>query len=269
MIIRQFSGGAGVCICLFACFSLRGADATGYQDWQFTNSNNPAAPTVATNSSGVGSATVVVGYLAEGWLADLTGLGTQTGLWDLGFQNRDDLSHDTRGRVTLSIPILTNSSSYTDLGLRVVEFVDGFLYTGELTFSIPGVTKVGRTIVEVLPPPGGNWVEDEFRWRLTPSPGQVSLSITGAVGGTVLDRIRVDTTSPGGTLPSLTITSVQKQGQVLTINWTGGLPPYQVYATSNILNAATWRPIGVAVSATSADIPIEGTLGFVKVSGSN
>jgi hypothetical protein len=256
-------------MCLCACFSLRGADATSYQDWQFTNSANPASPTVATNSSGMASATMVVLYAGLGWQADLPGLGTQTGLWDLGLQNPDDLAHDTRGRVTLSIPVPTNGSSYSDLNLRVVQFVDGFFYTGELTFSIPGVTNVGRTVVEVPGGLPGSWVEDEFRWRLAPSPEQVSLSITGAIRGTILDRIRVDTTSPQVTLPELTIISAQKQGQILTINWIGGLPPYQVYATSNLLNPAAWRPIGPAVSATSADIPIEGTVGFVKVGGSN
>ena len=264
MIIRRPSSVAGACMCLCACFSLRGADVTSYQDWQFTNSANPAAPTVATNSAGSASATMLVSGAGQGWLADLTGFGTQTGLWDLGFQDSGDF-----GRVILSIPVPASSTNYTDLKLRLVQLVDG-IYSGNLTFSLPGVTKTGRTVVEAITNAlGGSWVEDEFRWRLSPSPEQLSLSITGAVFGPVLDRIRVDTTSPAVTVPALTIVSAQKQGQVLTINWIGGLPPYQVYATSNLLNTAAWRPIGPAVSVTSADIPIEGTVGFVKVGGSN
>ena len=47
-------------------------------------------------------------------------------------------------------------------------------------------------VEQVLGPLGGAWVEDAFYWRLAPSPAQVSLTITGAVGGTVLSRIRVD-----------------------------------------------------------------------------
>jgi hypothetical protein len=70
-------------------------------------------------------------------------------------------------------------------------------------------------------------------------------------------------------VPKLTILSVQKQGQILTINWTGGLPPYQVYATSNLLNTAAWQPIGPVVSGTSADITLDGPVGFVRVGGSN
>jgi len=265
MIVTHPSGVAGVLsIFLCTCLSLRATDATSYQDWQFTNNANPAVPTVTTNSSGMASATMVVSGAGQGWLADLTGFGTQTGLWDLGFQNSNDF-----GRVILSIPVPVGGSNHTDLKLRLVQLVDG-IYPGNLTFSLPGATNIGRTVVEALPGPlGGNWVEDEFRWRLAPSPEQVSLSITGAVFGPVLDRIRVDTTSPAVTVPKLTILSVQKQGNILTINWTGGIPPYQVYATSNLLNTAVWQPLGPVVSVTNANVTIDGPVGFVRVGGSN
>jgi len=212
-------------------------------------------------------ATIVVGFSSLDWLPDLSGLGNQTGLWDLGFQNPDDLAQ--RGRVLLNVPnpASAGGSPYTDLELRVVQFVDGFFYTGGLTFSIPGATFSGRTVVEPLPPPGGNWVEDRFHWRLSPSPAQVSLSITGAVSGTVLDRIRLDTA--GQVIPKLVITSVQKSSQGLAISWSGGLPPYQVYVASNLLNNELWQPVGQPVSATNTDVPLSGPIGFVKVGGSN
>jgi len=250
-------------MCLCACFSSRAADATTYQDWQFTDRANPVVPTVATNSSGVASATMVVSGAGQGWLFRLSSFGTQTGFWDLGFQNGDVF-----GRVMLTIPVPANGSSHTDLTLRLVQFVDG-IYNGDLTFSLPGATKVGQTVIEaVLEPFPGSWVEDEFHWRLEPSPEQVSLCITGAAFGPVVDRIRVDTTSPAA-VPKLTLVTVQQDGQTLTINWAGGLPPYQVFATSNLLGTAAWQPIGPVVTGTNADITLNGPIGFFKVGGSN
>jgi len=269
MTMRQLSAVVGVsCICLWAGLPSRAADATSFQDWQFTNADNPALPTVATNAAGVATATIVVGYVGAGWLADLSGFGTQTGLWDIGLQNTSDLTNDTRGRVLLNIPnpVPASGGSYTDFELRVVQFVDGFIYTGDLTFSCTGAVFSGRTVVESLPPPGGNWVEDQFQWHLVPSPAQVSLTITGAVRGTLLDRIRADTMTP---VPPLVINSVVKNDEVLAITWAGGLPPYQVYFTSNLLSYGSWLPFGPPVSGTNAEIPLDPPVGFVRVLGSS
>jgi len=201
--MRQFNGLAIVSwLCLCAGFSSR-ADAS-YQDWQFTNSSNPTPPTVFTNTAGVAAATIVLGYGSIGWQPNLEGFGIQTGLWDLGFQNTDEPTQDTRGKVVLNIPnpLPASGNSYTDLGLRVVQFVDGLFYTGDLAFSIPGSVFVGRKVIESLTNGlPGKWVEDQFRWRLAPSPATVSLTITGAVNGTLLDRIKVDTSAPGTQVP--------------------------------------------------------------------
>ena len=215
MKIRQLSGLAGVTwLCLCAGVSSRAA-AT-YQDWQFTNNANPALPTVATNTAGVAAAMIVLGYGSIGWQPSLAGFGTQTGLWDLGFQNTDDPAHDTRGQVWLNIPnpVPASGNSYTDLELRVVQFVDGTFYTGDLSFSIPGAVYAGRTVVESLGGLGGKWVEDQFKWRLTPSPAPVSLTITGAVGGTLLDRIRVDTVAPGTQTEVTIVSGITANGKV-------------------------------------------------------
>jgi hypothetical protein len=267
--MRQLGGLAGVSwLCLYAGFSSRAA-AT-YQDWQFTTSNNPTPPTVFTNTAGVATATIVLGYGSIGWQPSLSGFGTQTGLWDLGFQNPDDPSHDTRGQVLLNIPnpVPASGNSYTDLELRVVRF-EGPIYNGDLTFSIPGAVFAGRTVVEPLPPPGGKWVEDRFQWRLAPSPAPVSLTITGAVGGTLLDRIRADTVAPQAQVLPLVINSVKQRGQVLAITWAGGLPPYQVYLTSNLLSNGPWLPVGTPVTGTNAEIPLNPPAGFVRVRGGN
>ena len=215
-------------------------------------------------------ATILAGYGSVGWQPGLAGFGTQTGLWDLGFQNLDDPSHDTRGRVLLTIPnpLPLSGNSYTDLDLRVVRYFDA-LYSGDLTFSIPGAVYAGRTVVESLPPPGGKWVEDRFQWRLTPSPAPVSLTITGAAGGTLLDRIIADTVAPQAQVPPLVISSVTRRGEVLAITWSGGIPPYQLYVATNLLGNAAWLPLGQLVTGTNAEIPLNPPTGFVRVRGSN
>jgi hypothetical protein len=272
MILRQFSGAASVAwLCLCVCASSPAADA-GYQDWQFTNSANPAPPTAATNTAGTAAATIIVGYASSGWLDSVAGLGTQTGLWDLGGQDSSDPAHDTRGLVLLSIPNPgpASGNSYTDLRLRVVQFVNGVFYTGDLTFSIPGAVYSGRTVVESVPGSfGGSWVEDQFQWHLTPRPVQVSLTITGAADGTLLDRIRADTVSAVVAVAPPIITSVARSSQGLVITWAGGVPPYQIYVTSNLLSNASWQAVGPPVSGTNAEITLTGPAHFVKVGGSN
>ncbi len=269
--MRQLSGVASVSwICLCAGLSSHGADATSFQDWQFTNNINPAAPTVVTNSAGVPTATMVIGSAGAGWLYSLPGFGTQTGMWDIGSQNPQDPTNDTRGQVWLAIPnpLPPSGGSYTDLKLRVVQYVDGGIYSGDLTFSTTGAVYGGRTIVEPSVGLNGDWVEDQYQWHLVPGPAQISLVITGAVGGTLLDRIRVDTdTAPAP--PQIVINSVVKTNQALAISWMGGFPPYQVYVTSNLLSSGSWQPSGAPVSGTNAQVPLDLATGFVRVLGSS
>ncbi len=258
-------------ICLWACTSSRAAESSR-QDWQFGTDANPASPTAGTNAAGDAVALIVPGYFSTGWLAELSGFGTQTGLWDLGMQNTDDLSTDSRGLVSLNIPnplpLDPNGKASTELQVRVVQLLDGFLYKGDLTFSVPGATFAGRTTVESLPPPGGSWVQDEYRWHLTPAPAQVSLVLTGAVGGTVIDRIIVDTITSVPQARDLIITSVEARGQVLALAWQGGVPPYQVEVAKVAGNGA-WQQAGPAVSTTSVEVPMDNAVVFVRVRGSN
>jgi len=258
-------------MCLIAVATSAAMDSS-FQDWQFTTSANPAEPTVATNMAGVATAALRVGYSGAGWIDSLSAFGTQTGLWDLGFQNTDT-TNDTRGQVALDVPNPVPASSgtntYTDLELRVIQFVDGLLFKGDLGFSIPGATNGGRTVIETVPGPlPGQWVEDKFQWRLIPSPMTVSLTITGAVGDTLLDRIRLDTTSAAPGAAPLVITSVVQSNQSLAITWTGGTPPYRVYVTTNLLDGGSWQPVGLPVSGTNANVPLAGPSGFLKVGGS-
>jgi len=272
--IKSLAGATAVTVAVFVSLSTSVVGESGHQDWDFTDAGNPAAPTVSSNASGIASAQIGVGYAGLGWQANLTGFGNQNGIWDLGLQNPDDLASDTRGWMLLSIPnpAFAGSTNYTDLVLRAVQFVvDGFIYPGDLTFSLPLGQYVGRTIVESLPGPlGGNWVEDEYRWRVAPSAEQLSLSITGAANGTLIGRIRVDTVGPSTIMPeTLVINSIEKRSQVLALGWSGGRPPYGIYMTSNLLSIASWQQVGPLISGTNAEVPLVGTVGFIRVRGAD
>lgn len=256
-------------MCLCACLSSWAAQSS-YQDWQFTTGETPAAPTAGTNSAGTAQASIFPGTASSGWLPSLEGFGTQTGFWDLGMRTPNDL---TNARVVLTIPnpLDAGGNAYTDLSVWVVQFIDGAFYPGDLTFSIPGAIPSGRTVIEDLSGGSlpGSWVEDNFRWHLAPAPEQLSLSITGAVGGTVVDRIRVEASSPTAPVKPLVISSVGMRGQVLGISWQGGLPPYQVYVSTNVVDSAAWQPLGLPTSQSTAEVPIDRPVAYVEVRGSN
>jgi hypothetical protein len=272
-MIRSLAGVAAISVMVLLDVSTSVADESGSQDWQFTDNSNPAEPTVSSNASGIASAEIGVGYLSSGWLASLSGFGNENGIWDLGFQNPDDPGMDTRGWVQLSIPNPAHAANglYTDLILRTVQFVDGFIYKGSLTFSLPSGQYMGRTIVESLPGSlGGDWVEDEYRWRMAPGLEHLSLSITGAANGTVIGRIRIDTVGPVTTKPeALVINSIEKRNHALAISWAGGRPPYGVYTTSNLLSIGSWQQVGPLVTGTNAEVALIGPVGFIRVRGSD
>jgi len=267
---RQIAGSSAIVWMVVLARCSASAVEASDQTWQFRTFANPAVPTVASNAAGVATATIVTGFNSAGWLYRLDGFGSQVGLWDLGHQKLNEPETDTRGRVLLSVPTPApvGSNTYTDVALRILQYVDGF-FTGELALSPPGMLFTGRVVVEDVPP-GGMWVEDDFHGRLSPSPSVVSLTITGArFPNTLVSEIRVDTVGPVSLPDRLAITSVQRIGQVLVITWSGGRPPYQVYAATNLFGEASWQAVGPATSGTSTEIPLLDPVGFIKVRGSD
>jgi hypothetical protein len=256
-----------------SCAVVSSAAISSSHDWQFTSGDNPAAPTFSTNSNGTASATFSPGFASTGWQESLPGFGSRAGLWDMGGQNPGDNTGGSRGKLLLTIPnpVGGDLGGETELTVHIVQFTDGLLYTGNLSFSLPGATNLGRTVVEMLylVPGGGAWVEDKVRWRLAPSPGTVSLVITGAVMGTLLDGVRVEAITTESEVPPPVITSAAKVNDTLQITWTGGRPPYQLFRATSLAPAAAWEPVGALVSGTSSSINIDDTYGLIRVAGSN
>jgi hypothetical protein len=56
------------------------------------------------------------------------------------------------------------------------------------------------------------------------------------------------------------------QGSNLMLNWSGGIAPYQVQQTTDLLNQA-WLNLGAPTSATSVPIPTTNAAAFYRVSG--
>jgi hypothetical protein len=191
-------------------------------------------------------------------------------MWDLGMQNTDDAETDTRGRldVTITNPIVDAGAGYTDLALKIVQFVDKTIYTGDLTFSLAGGTNSGRKTLETLTGLGGSWVQDEYRWRLDSSLAQISLSITGAVAGTIVDSIQAEATSVVPEIEPILITSVENKDGLLAVSWKGGRPPYEVQISPSLESNENWQRVNEPILGTNLEFEVLGSVGFIKVHGS-
>lgn len=265
---RTLAGTAVGWLCLSVWVSVQAASST-YQQWDFGSAGNPASPTVASNTAGTATAAISTGFLGAGWVNNWPGYGTEQGYWDLGGQDSSNKTNDTRGRITLNVPVpaAVSGDSYTDVSLRVLQYVDGMIYTGDLTVVPLGLIFVGRTEVSsggVL----GKWVEDEFRGRVSPSPETISMTVTGSAFGTVVSGVRVDTVGPVSLPGSVVITSLRRLGENVSFTWSGGVPPYQVDATTNLLDGTTWQTVLPSTMENSAQIQMVDPVGFIRVRGS-
>jgi hypothetical protein len=95
----------------------------------------------------------------------------------------------------------------------------------------------------------------------TPASAQVYLTITGAVRGTVLNRIRdmvneaVETSKP-------LLTPVEKRGLVLAVRWARGRLPYQLNRRSDLFSSSKWEGIGLPASGAIGETSANGAAEF-------
>jgi len=158
----------------------RGLDGTTYQEWQFGSGDNPAAPDVINNNYGDASASITVGNFGEGWM-DNPGLGTQTGMWDLG----------SGGQIILDIDNQHISAGFGDICIQVTYYAGIFVAP---TVAVPGAQFISsQTVLVELDGVLGAWYLDQSIWRIEPNPISEQIIVTSDSSGGVIDQIVVDT----------------------------------------------------------------------------
>jgi len=156
-------------------------EGTTLQEWTFDDDDNPAPPENIRNEYGEAAALITVGDLGEGWLHSLPGLGTQTGLWDLG----------SGGTIVLEIDNRDEPLPYKEIWLQVTYYMD---ISQPPIVDVPGATFLGGETVIVEESGIGGWYLDLSKWRMEPNPSHETIILTADPSwGAVIDQIVVNT----------------------------------------------------------------------------
>jgi hypothetical protein len=124
---------------------------------------------------------------------------------------------------------------------------------------------------------------DAITFAKVSGPVWLSVAANGALSGTPLssdvgaNSFAVSATDPGGLSGNATlnmtvtpappiIATISLQDTNVSLNWTGGIPPYQVQMTTN-LPALAWQPVGAPTNAIGLLIPAGDAAGFYRVLG--
>lgn len=161
----------------------RGAEGSTLQVWGFAVPDNPAAPAFIQNPYGNAVASITVGQYGSGWFWHLSGVGTPTGYWDLGF---------TGGNILVEIADRPRTTGQTQISVQVTYFKD---LTHAPTVEVRGAVLVsGRTVQVEHVPTGGDWMLDQSLWRLASPTDQVLVTIRSVPAyGAVVEEVVVDT----------------------------------------------------------------------------
>jgi len=144
--------------------------------WQFNTSASPAS----ADAGDPATAAIHVGAFGQGWHTDWN-LGSATGYWDLG----------KNGTVQLTIPNLASSTRSYNATLSIVQWIDNPVYTGVLSYSVPGATLLASSSHLIQATGRGSWVEYDTIWNLLPSAKPEVITITAPSRGAIFDRITV------------------------------------------------------------------------------
>lgn len=124
---------------------------------------------------------------------------------------------------------------------------------------------------------------DALTFSKVSGPAWLNVAANGALSGTPLspdvgaNAFVVQVADPGALSSTATmnlqviaappiVLSATPQSGSLQLNWTGGIAPYQVYTTTNLINPA-WIAVGPSTNATSALVSETNSTAFYKVGG--
>ena len=157
-----------------------GQEGTTFAEWNFTDADNPASPEQADNDYGQAMASIVVGALGEGWLDTLPGVGSQTGLWDLGGDG---------GSITLDIDNRPYALPYKEIWVQVTYLSD---ISQAPIVEIAGATLVDGQTVVVEDLGMGASLLDQSIWRIEPNPPHEQVILrSDMMWGSVVDQVVV------------------------------------------------------------------------------
>ena len=164
----------------------RGQDGSTHEDWTFDTDANPAAPSTVSNPYGDPTASVVFDpVLGSGWQFDL-GLGTQTGMWDLG----------SLGTISIDLPNRPYEGGLKEIWISVVCFEDpgwmaaptvDIVSQGQITLLSEDTYIVEEDLIS------GAWNAHLSKWLIVPNPNSEQVIITSDLFGSVIDRVDIDT----------------------------------------------------------------------------
>jgi hypothetical protein len=149
-------------------------------------------------------------------------------------------------------------------------------------FTLPAITA-GLACSGTIATNATDLNGDAITFAKVSGPVWLSVAPNGALSGTPLssdvgaNSFGVSATDPGGLSGSaalnITVTpappiiaTLSLQDTNVSLNWTGGIPPYQVQMTIN-LPALAWQPVGPPTNASGLLTPAGDAAGFYRVLG--
>ncbi|MBI5386697.1 MAG: DUF5011 domain-containing protein, partial [Verrucomicrobia bacterium] len=163
----------------------RGQPSTTYQNWSFTNANNPVTPEQYTNPNGLPQAAITVGSFGQGWVSD--SFGPRTGVWDIG----------QSGQISLTIPNTAGPWKYVQV--QVTFFEQAQLNFVAPSISVPGGTLISSAVINNQSVFGGTWKTTNTVWLVQPSPTAETITISSDASHLAhIDQVVVDTRGSAG-----------------------------------------------------------------------
>ncbi len=164
----------------------RGAECSTKQVWTFETNNPEVEPEIDENSYGPAIATVTLGDFSSGWLDETPGMGTQTGVWDLGIS----------GSISLNIPNCSEALEYKEVWLQVTYYEDSLIPAPSIDVMGADILPEETQILEVEDTGllGGVWKLHKSVWRIYPNPGSEIVAVSSDSSTTaMIDQVVIDT----------------------------------------------------------------------------